>query len=69
MTKAQRLEAQHAVVRELIAAARGCNAAGWLLMATDMAEDLEREMHWAKRQERKALAGQVATAQQPASAT
>lgn len=69
MTKAEELQAKLDVLRELVGRARGRSGdESWQTIASDMAEDLDRELQYAKRLERRAngLPGHVATRQQQA---
>jgi hypothetical protein len=69
MTKAERLQAQLEALEELLErAARRSSTTSWLEAVEDMRDDVARGLKLARREESRAkgLAGQVATAQQPA---
>ena len=69
MTKAHRLQAQLEALEGLLErAARRSSTTSWLECAEDMRDDVARALKLARREESRAkgLAGQVATAQQPA---
>jgi hypothetical protein len=69
MTKAERLQAQLEALEELLErAARRSSTTSWQECTEDMRDDVARSLKLARREESRAsgLAGQVATAQQPA---